>query len=241
MNDHKIHLNYKNLNMHYIEQPFSFPIEGPFSSFPNDASLSSWLDEWDHNPSQSNSVVPSHEGVITYQGLTQQTMPTQNVFDATMKEKTDLEKTNNSSVVREKPKKKPRSWTKEEDISLLEQIQINGNNWDIIARQCGDGTRSGKDCRQRYFFSLDPNIDKSKWTEDETKKLKLGIQRYGHKWEAISKNIFQGKRTSKTCGKMYKHKLLRNKIKKAVPKVFKDPLKEIPNDNKNYSVRLGSI
>lgn len=78
-----------------------------------------------------------------------------------------------------------RYWLKEEDELLLSTVELYGvGAWARVAEQIPN--RSGKQCRERYYNHLRPNIDKSPWTrEEDAKMLKLN-QLYGHKWTLIS-------------------------------------------------------
>lgn len=42
--------------------------------------------------------------------------------------------------------------------------------------------RSGKQIRERWFNILNPQINKSKWTEEEEKLLFQLYQKFGPKW-----------------------------------------------------------
>ncbi|XP_004511595.1 transcription factor MYB3R-3-like isoform X2 [Cicer arietinum] len=79
-----------------------------------------------------------------------------------------------------------RSWTKEEDESLIELVRKYGfKRWSFIAKFMPD--RVGKQCRERWHNHLDPAIKKDAWTEEEESKLALFHQIYGSRWSEIAR------------------------------------------------------
>jgi myb proto-oncogene protein len=61
-------------------------------------------------------------------------------------------------------------WTKDEDENVIELVGKYGvKSWSFIARQLKG--RLGKQCRERWYNHLDPNINKSAWTEEEDKVI----------------------------------------------------------------------
>lgn len=77
------------------------------------------------------------------------------------------------------------SWTREEDIRIIEMVQIYGKSWSKISKMLI--TRNGKQIRDRYINILDPNIKKGKFTLEEDLKLLNLFRKFGTKWATISK------------------------------------------------------
>jgi uncharacterized protein (DUF2237 family) len=82
-------------------------------------------------------------------------------------------------------------WTKNEDTKLKKSVQMHGGkDWFAIAALVPGRTQ--KQCNQRWFCSLDPNIaltagSMGRWTADENIKLKAALQMHGSKdWAAIA-------------------------------------------------------
>ena len=77
------------------------------------------------------------------------------------------------------------SWTQEEDLKLRKWVQTNKSNlkW-ADATKIIPG-RSGKQIRERWFNILNPNINKTKWTENEERLLFRLYQNIGPKWCAL--------------------------------------------------------
>ena len=61
-------------------------------------------------------------------------------------------------------------WSKEEDEVVRQWVQKYGpTQWTELSSQLLG--RLGKQCRERWFNHLDPNISKAKWTLDEDIEL----------------------------------------------------------------------
>jgi hypothetical protein len=68
-----------------------------------------------------------------------------------------------------------RPWTTEEDQLLMEAIQKYGTQrWPLIAQHVQRG-RAGKQCRERWFNHLCPNVKKGDWTEEEDRIIQEGV------------------------------------------------------------------
>jgi hypothetical protein len=63
--------------------------------------------------------------------------------------------------------------------------------WSEIAKQVPG--RIGKQCRERWFNHLDPEIKKSDWTPEEDAKLIEGQAKLGNKWSLIAKEFLPGR------------------------------------------------
>lgn len=76
-------------------------------------------------------------------------------------------------------------WTPEEDSLLIELVkQIGTENWSMIASKLQG--RIGKQCRERWYNHLDPNIRKDPFSKDEEEILLEAHARLGNKWSEIS-------------------------------------------------------
>lgn len=86
-------------------------------------------------------------------------------------------------------KEKKGNWTKEEDEKLLKEIQLHGaSKWSTIAEYLGMN-RNGKQCRERWFNHLNPNIKKGWWTPEEEKIIIETHNAFGNCWSKISKQL----------------------------------------------------
>jgi myb proto-oncogene protein len=79
-------------------------------------------------------------------------------------------------------------WTPEEDALVVKLVKVHGNKkWSFIARQLKG--RLGKQCRERWYNHLNPDINKSEWTHDEDKALIDAHTELGNRWAEIAKRL----------------------------------------------------
>jgi len=74
-------------------------------------------------------------------------------------------------------------WTEEEKRNLCNLIQIYGNNWGIIAKYMK--TRTSSQIRDKYLNTLDPNLQKKKFSLEEDLKIVKYFKIYGPDWNQI--------------------------------------------------------
>jgi len=79
-------------------------------------------------------------------------------------------------------------WTQEEDKKVVELVKLHGNKkWSFIARQLKG--RLGKQCRERWYNHLNPDINKGEWTNEEDKLLIEAHSELGNRWAEIAKRL----------------------------------------------------
>ena len=79
-------------------------------------------------------------------------------------------------------------WTPEEDATVIRLVQIHGTKkWSFIARQLNG--RLGKQCRERWYNHLNPDINKSEWTDEEDRILLDAHEELGNRWAEIAKRL----------------------------------------------------
>lgn len=77
-------------------------------------------------------------------------------------------------------------WTTEEDLLVVQLVQEYGQKkWSFISRQLQG--RLGKQCRERWYNHLSPDIKKGGWTDEEDNLIIDAHARLGNKWAEISK------------------------------------------------------
>lgn len=77
-------------------------------------------------------------------------------------------------------------WKEEEDQKLGELVDKYGpKDWSTIASHIPG--RIGKQCRERWFNHLSPDVRKTNWTPEEDSIIIDAHHRLGNKWTAISK------------------------------------------------------
>jgi myb proto-oncogene protein len=85
-----------------------------------------------------------------------------------------------------KPGLKKGAWTEEEDSTLQRLVNKLESevNWSEVAYRIPG--RSAKQCRERWSFNLDPQIDKSDWSPEEDEVLLAAQVKLGNKWSQIA-------------------------------------------------------
>jgi hypothetical protein len=79
-----------------------------------------------------------------------------------------------------------RAWSTEEDATLLLMIETHGaQNWSTIASHL-DG-RVGKQCRERWFNHLCPEVKKGDWSAEEDRIIMDSVKELGTCWSKIVK------------------------------------------------------
>jgi len=79
-------------------------------------------------------------------------------------------------------------WTPEEDATVIRLVKVHGQKkWSYIARQLKG--RLGKQCRERWYNHLNPDINKSEWTEEEDSTIIQAHGELGNRWAEIAKRM----------------------------------------------------
>jgi len=92
-------------------------------------------------------------------------------------------------------------WTIEEDRKLLEWVRLEGaTRWSHCAEFITG--RSGKQCRERWFNTLNPNVKKGSWSHQEDYLIFKYFSEYGSKWSQIALN-FPGRTENSIKNRFY--------------------------------------
>ncbi|KAL4498635.1 hypothetical protein ABPG72_019753 [Tetrahymena utriculariae] len=79
-------------------------------------------------------------------------------------------------------------WSFDEDNKLLDWVKANGpQKWSLCSETIPG--RSGKQCRERWFNNLNPNVKKGNWTAEEDDMIFQGYLQHGSSWSRIAKNL----------------------------------------------------
>ena len=77
-------------------------------------------------------------------------------------------------------------WTAAEDAKVVELVAEHGpQKWSLIASQLPG--RIGKQCRERWWNHLNPNIKKDQWTPEEDQIILTLHQQLGNQWSAMTR------------------------------------------------------
>ncbi|OJD32138.1 myb transcription protein [Diplodia corticola] len=88
------------------------------------------------------------------------------------------------------------SWETSEDRILAASVEQYGFQWALVAEEVG--TRSADQCAKRWQHSLDPSLDHSKWTTQESKEKELleAVEKHGRAWKQIQTQYFPNRATN---------------------------------------------
>jgi len=79
-------------------------------------------------------------------------------------------------------------WSPEEDELLERLVMVHGQKkWSLIAKELAG--RLGKQCRERWYNHLSPEIFKGEWSADEDRQIIELHTKLGNKWAEIAKEM----------------------------------------------------
>jgi len=100
-------------------------------------------------------------------------------------------------------------WLPEEDAKLVELVgQYGAYDWSFIAEHIPG--RVGKQCRERYFNHLAPDVRKEAWTEREDDAIIHAHHIVGNKWTNIAKMLGNGRSPNSIKNRW--HSSLKNRL-----------------------------
>ncbi|KAG0227523.1 Myb- protein A [Actinomortierella wolfii] len=92
------------------------------------------------------------------------------------------------AITSSRPRQVKGPWTDEEDRKLRELVNEYGpEKWVFIASRIG--TRTGKQCRERWHNHLDPQINKAPFTHEEDMQILELYSKMGSKWAEMAKHM----------------------------------------------------
>ena len=79
-------------------------------------------------------------------------------------------------------------WTEHEDTQLRMLVDVFGpEKWVVIASRLG--TRTGKQCRERWHNHVNPNLNKAPFTPQEEQEIEILYHELGPRWAEIAKRL----------------------------------------------------
>ena len=117
-----------------------------------------------------------------------------------------------SRYKRIRPGVKKGPWTPEEDRKILNGMKKFGNSWAKIANSMK--SRNGKQIRDRYINVLNPDINKSPFSQTEDENIIKYREILGSKWARIAKECGTGRSPDMIKNRYYSH--LKNKTAKLI-------------------------
>lgn len=115
---------------------------------------------------------------------------------------------------------KKNTFSIEEDEHLKYLVNSIGQNWELIvkAMKKANFNKNIRQCRDRYFHYLDPNINNNiNWSQSEDENIFKFVETYGKKWKMMEQ-MFPG-RTEVSLRNRYN--LLQRKFNREQKKMFK--------------------
>jgi hypothetical protein len=83
---------------------------------------------------------------------------------------------------------KKNAWSIEEDQILMRVVAEEGaGHWTKIAQRLQG--RAGRQCRERWFNHLAPDVKKGSWTAEEDHLILAAVREHGTKWSQIQKQL----------------------------------------------------
>ncbi|KAJ5963778.1 Myb transcription factor [Penicillium vulpinum] len=79
-------------------------------------------------------------------------------------------------------------WAQNEDKLLTEAVKTCGKSWTVVATAVK--SRNADQCAKRWKQFLDPELDRSQWTDKENKLLQEAHKKYGRRWKEIQAKYF---------------------------------------------------
>ncbi|KAJ3823034.1 Homeodomain-like protein, partial [Lentinula raphanica] len=83
------------------------------------------------------------------------------------------------------------AWSEAEDDQLRAAVQVVGPRWCRVAEMVQG--RNSDQCAKRWKDTLDPAIDRSKWSPREDELLLKVVGQTGRKWARVVKEHFPGR------------------------------------------------
>lgn len=81
-----------------------------------------------------------------------------------------------------------KNWTSEEDMQLRQAVDQNGcQDWTVIASSVPG--RNRKQCRERWYNHLSPEVKNVPWTRAEDQQLVALQNQHGRKWTRIATEL----------------------------------------------------
>lgn len=93
------------------------------------------------------------------------------------------------------------SWNFEADNRLSQAVRIYGtDNWSVVARYVSEDATPSQ-CQNRWSRTLDPDLKRGPWTEDEDNALRRAVDILGNAWSEVA--MFVPCRSNEQCRERY--------------------------------------
>lgn len=130
-------------------------------------------------------------------------------------------------------------FTPEEDEKLRSIVnEIGEKDWVAVSSKMG--SRNTRQCKERWFNYLSPNVKTLPWTPEEDEQLKELHKEYGSKWVKISHFFPSRTDTNIKSRWMVLQRLQKTLEKKALKIAKKNAISSGSNESNNASITLNS-
>ncbi|KAJ3888747.1 Homeodomain-like protein, partial [Lentinula edodes] len=82
-------------------------------------------------------------------------------------------------------------WAPEEDEKLVQAIEKYGTRWSLVSAYVQ--TRNSDQCAKRWTDTLNPMIDRTRWSAEADALLLNAVQEHGKLWTKIVRIYFPGR------------------------------------------------
>ncbi|KAL9648291.1 hypothetical protein ABK040_001708 [Willaertia magna] len=142
---------------------------------------------------------------------------------------------NNNSSSSKKPKKQKMTFTKEQDLLLIEGVKAytdlnNPIQWKEINKKLFNNQFTSNFLYQRYHRTL--NAKKHRWSNDEDLELLYYCQKHDKKWSQIATREYEGFFPDIQLSNRYKNVCKREELKRKLKEMKEDEILELINKNK---------
>ena len=89
-----------------------------------------------------------------------------------------------NAQVRQRSRKNKFTELEDQQILSLVGADENSTNWELVAMALG--TRTARQCKDRFHMYLAPGLNKTEWNAEEDKLLIDLVSKYGQKWKSFA-------------------------------------------------------
>ena len=132
------------------------------------------------------------------------------------------------------------AWQSWEDELLQSVVLVEGTkHWTVVAKalnqrgHSGMQVRHGKQCRERWYNHLDPELKKGNWTREEDLYLLEKQQELGNRWSEIARMLL-GRNENSVKNRF---KSLIRKVRREIPKDT-DPIRWLIAEKREQEVEM---
>ena len=129
------------------------------------------------------------------------------------------------------PLSKKKKFTSLEDELLKSLVErFTTQNWKLIAQHIP--SRTPRQCRERWFNYINPDLNQNSWTKEEDEVLILNHQKIGNQWKILSKFLPRRSRNDIKERWMFLNRVMNDQN---IKNIIDDKSKDISTEKENLS------